>query len=378
MTRIFLYIIAAIVGVVILGAALLTVFWDEAQQFAMAQMIPDMPYADATLPPAPDYGAAESWLARPGQDAEARLTPEGVEPPSSLPVDAFFIHPTTYLKSVYWNAPIDEPSATAMLPRVLAAQATPFAAAERIFAPRYRQAAFGAFMAANGDTLAALLTAYADVERAFDRYIEEENQGRPFLLVGHSQGAILGMWLLKNRIAGTSLADRMVAAYLPGWTFSIEEDLGALLGIEPCATPQMTGCVLSWQSFAADGDTRTMRHAFETQFGLSGRLKSGSAMLCVNPISFLMNEEPVPASLHQGSVATRDQGGLTAPKSGMLTARCDEQGFLRVDPAPGDPFNALLMPGGNYHVYDIHLFHMDIRADVARRAGRHLAKGQAG
>lgn len=368
MARIFLGIVAGITGLAILGAVLFAAFRDDIQLFAMTQMIPSMSYDEATLPAAPDYGEAASWLVRPGAEGAARTLPAGEAPAAPIAADVFFIHPTTYLGNEYWNAPIDEPSATATLPRVIAAQMTPFAAAEGLYAPRYRQAAFGAFMAANTDTFRALLTAYGDIERAFDSFLAMRDEERPFILAGHSQGAILGLWLLKNRIAGTPLAKRMIAAFLPGWTFSLEEDIAALADIGPCRSPEETGCILGWQSFASDGDTTLMKAAFASQIGLSGRPKAGSTMLCVNPLSFRMDRETVPAALHLGAVATDEGGGLAAPRRELFSAGCDADGFLRLSPAPPSPFDEILLPGRNYHVYDIHLFHMNIRANLAVRA----------
>ncbi|GER05153.1 hypothetical protein JCM17846_28350 [Iodidimonas nitroreducens] len=47
----------------------------------------------------------------------------------------------------------------------------------------------------------------------------------------------MGSFLLKNRIAGTPLAERMVAAYLPGWTFSLTHDLAPCPAWEPAKMP---------------------------------------------------------------------------------------------------------------------------------------------
>ncbi|GER07580.1 hypothetical protein GCM10007972_20480 [Iodidimonas muriae] len=368
MARLFLYIVSGLMGLTILGGALLYVFWDEAQMVALAQMKPETSLADAPKAPAPDYAKSESWAARPGADDNARVTPQGVEPLSPMEADVFFIHPTSYLGTSYWNAPIDEPQATASLPSILKAQASPFAASARIFAPRYRQASFGAFLAANSDTVATLMLAYSDVEAAFDHYLREDNKGRPFILAGHSQGALLGSFLLKNRINGTDLADRMVAAYLPGWTFSSVQDLGALPDIGACETALDTGCMISWQTFGEEGDPSYLVDAYNQQFGLSGLMKAGTPMLCQNPVSW-ERDGTAPASRHMGAVppAPTPDATLPAPINPGLESRCGDDGFLYITPAPGEPFTRFLLPGQNYHVYDIHLFSMNVRANVRDR-----------
>ncbi|GAK34158.1 hypothetical protein AQ1_02055 [alpha proteobacterium Q-1] len=375
MARIFLYGIAIIIGLLITGSAVLYAFWDEAQMFALSRMIPEQSYSQAPQSPQPDYSLPSSWAARPGADADARVTPQGVALPDPLAADVFFIHPTTYLGTDYWNAPIDEPSATASIPAVLKAQASPFAASAQIYAPRYRQAAFGAFIAANADTVSALMLAYRDIDAAFDAFLAMRGSDRPFLLVGHSQGALLGSFLLKNRIAGTPLAERMVAAYLPGWTFSLTHDLGALPGMGACENALDTGCVLSWQSFGEAGNPDYMIKGYQNQVGLDGQLKGQSPMLCINPISWQPNGA-APRSAHLGSVppVSQPDAALPAPLPQALAAECRENGFLYLSPDPGDAFNRFLMPGKNYHVYDIHLFAMDIRANARDRIKAWLLK----
>jgi hypothetical protein len=57
------------------------------------------------------------------------------------------------------------------------------------------------------------------VEVAFNYYIDNLNQGRPFILAGHSQGTMALIDLIKNRFGNDpELRDRLVAAYFIGYT----------------------------------------------------------------------------------------------------------------------------------------------------------------
>ena len=97
--------------------------------------------------------------------------------------DVFFVHPTGYLKAASWNGPIDDPDAVQAVSLVMKYLASSFNAGARVYAPRYRQATLYAFL--DYETLSgvrALELAYSDVARAFDQYIAEYNQGRPFML----------------------------------------------------------------------------------------------------------------------------------------------------------------------------------------------------
>jgi len=68
--------------------------------------------------------------------------------------------------------------------------ASAFNAVGEIWAPRYRQAAYGAFLLDNPDARAALGLAYSDVARAFDRFLAEVPPRPPIVPAGHSQGAL--------------------------------------------------------------------------------------------------------------------------------------------------------------------------------------------
>ncbi|MCZ3230209.1 DUF3089 domain-containing protein, partial [Acinetobacter baumannii] len=82
-------------------------------------------------------------------------------------------------------------------------QASVFNEAGAIWAPRYRQATFGAFLTDRKAAEEALQLAYGDVQAAFDRFLDEIGPDRPIILAGHSQGALHLTHLLKDRIAGT-------------------------------------------------------------------------------------------------------------------------------------------------------------------------------
>ena len=121
-------------------------------------------------------------------------------------------------------------------------------ASGEIWAPRYRQAAYGAFLLKSDDAQKALDLAYADVAAAFDEFVKEAGD-RPIILAGHSQGALHLERLLREKVAGKPIAKRIVAAYVVGWPISTTADLPAL-GLPACASPDQAGCILSWMTFA--------------------------------------------------------------------------------------------------------------------------------
>jgi hypothetical protein len=55
-----------------------------------------------------------------------------------------------------------------------------------------------------------------------------------------------------------------------------------------------------------------------------------------------------------------------------VPARCDTRGLLLIgDPPDLGPY---VLPGNNYHVYDIPLFWANLRQDVGRRVGAWTAR----
>src|SRR6185503_10749791 len=152
----------------------------------------------------PDYAQASSWVARPGMAADPALwLPDGAAQSTTGEAAIFFIHPTTYLENDRWNAPLFAGGDTAFRTRLfLQSQASAFNGAGQIWAPRYRQAAYGAFLLDNRDAEAALDFAYRDVARAFDEFVKEAPADAPIILAGHSQGALHLERLLREKVAG--------------------------------------------------------------------------------------------------------------------------------------------------------------------------------
>lgn len=364
-----------IIGILILIAVTARVVWEQYQPKLMAlAFVPSAAFEETVTPAQPDYGDDASWAALPHSDNGAKQLPEGVDSLAPLDVDIFYLHPTTYLKKERWNGPIDDVDAAGMVDtQMLPGQASVFNTAGHIYAPRYRQATLGAFMAGDGNSLKAFVVAYSDVLAAFDAFIANHNDGRPFILAGHSQGALHALNLLRDRIATSDLKDRMIAAYLIGWPVSIQADL-APLGLSPCDEAAETGCIVSWQSFADGGDPAQVLTAFNAVPGVTGLPRLGTDMLCINPLSWQRNGETVPANANPGAVAfPRENGALGGIKDELTGARCGPDGILYIDPAPGDPFDGFLLPGKNYHVYDYSLFYMSLWTNARVRAEAFLA-----
>ena len=234
---------------------------------------------------------------------------------------------------------------------------------EEVWAPRYRQAAFGAFLSDTPEAKQALEAAYRDVLQAFDFFIQTTDPQVPIVLAGHSQGGRHLMQLMKDRVAGKPLARRVAAAYVIGWPVSLTHDLPAL-GLPPCTAPGQAGCVMSWLSFAEPSDPAMMAKAYDRRAGLDGQPLKGSPILCSNPLTGGSGGE-APASANLGTMVPDIMLKTGKVTPGMVPAKCGPDGFLDIGPAPSmGPF---VLPGNNYHVYDVPLFWANLRADVKAR-----------
>lgn len=235
-------------------------------------------------------------------------------------------------------------------------QATVLNGVARIWAPRFRQASRGA-LAAGG----ALAPALEDVTAAFDHALAQSPPDAPFFLLGHDQGAMLLLQLLRARVVGTPLARRLVVAYLAG----LQVDAAALGGLPICADPRATGCAAVWA---------TARAGVQPAACGVDRCPPASRparAVCFNPVTG--GPGPGAPGEHRGA---GPGGGLLGGSFagfavGLVATRCGPDGVLQVDDAAeADGLSArdlVGVDGGDYHAQDVNLFYLDLRADAATR-----------
>jgi hypothetical protein len=312
----------------------------------------------------PDYSKDENWLAKPGlTDDPSGWVPDGaIATRISEPAATFYIHPTTYLERDRWNAPLNAGGISGSRDALFVqSQASAFNLVSEIWAPKYRQAAYGAFLLKSEDANKALDLAYGDVLAAFDAFLAAQPKSRPIILAGHSQGSLHLLRLLKDRRG--VLKGRLVAAYVIGWPVGVASDLPAT-GLQACGSFDQTGCVMSWQSFRAPMNSELITDAWVGTQGLTGAKRSRDDMLCVNPLTGTKDGAAI-ASANLGTLVPNGALSSAALDQGRVGSRCDH-GFLMID---GDIPNLgpYVLPGNNYHVYDYALFWGSIRRDAGQR-----------
>ena len=212
---------------------------------------------------APDYSRPANWICLPGRSdvcskplATVALNPagfgsNGASPVAKAPpVDCFYVYPTAS-RDQGMNSDLVTNGAEA---GYVQAQFARFAGVCRPFVPAYRQMTVAA-VAAHGlgaDIGPEALVAYRDVAAAWRHYLARHNQGRPFVLIGHSQGSLMLIELIKREIEGKPVARRMLRAIVPGYNVLVPQGrrVGGTFRSTPlCSLPAETGCVMSWVSF---------------------------------------------------------------------------------------------------------------------------------
>jgi hypothetical protein len=358
--RKFLYIIVVLIMLTV-GAAFAYRLWG--MQIIRWWAVPTAQF-EALPPVAPNaYADPKMWIAHPRRVTDpARWTPAGYTANMHPAAAVFFIHPTSFLGTKRWNAALDDEETNARAELFLRGQTSAFNEVGAIWAPRYRQATFGAFLTDVAAANQALALAYGDVSAAFDQFLREAGD-RPIILVGHSQGSLHLTRLLREKIAGKPLARRIVAAYVVGWPISRSTDLAAL-GLPECTRADQAGCLLSWESFAEPADTAMVSEAYDKTIGFNGTPRRGTPMVCTNPLTGTANAA-APASANLGTLVPAADLASATIVAGRVPARCDPRGFLLIGTPP--EIGPYVLPGNNYHVYDYGLFWANVRADAARR-----------
>ena len=261
--------------------------------FFLAALSVAFGFAQETAPqPAPnDYSDPKTWLCRPGRQhdacdvdltttvvaADGKLSRETWKANPNAAVDCFYVYPTVSTDQTV-NSDMTADNAER---NVIRQQFARFASVCQPYAPMYRQitlVGLRKILAGGGGSLMQGVQ-YDDVRDAFRYYLEHDNQGRPFVLVGHSQGSYILAELIRQEIDGKPVQGRMVSAILAGATLAVPKgkDVGGGFQHVPlCKAPNQTGCAIAYSAFRS-----TVPPPANTRFGkVPGDTMQGA---CTNP-----------------------------------------------------------------------------------------------
>ena len=106
--------------------------------------------------------------------------------------------------------------------------------------------------------------------------------------------------------------------------------------------------------------------AYKRQRGLDGKSITKTNFACSNPLTGAQGGQ-APPSANLGTLVPDIEGRSGTLVPGKVGARCRKDGFLSIGPAPALEIGPYVLPGNNYHLFDVTLFWANLRRDVATR-----------
>ena len=307
-----------------------------------------------------DYSDKSNWVIR--DDAPAA---------EEQKFDVFYVYPTLFASRktelMDWSDP------------KLAQKTVGFATAQtkaifgngvRVFAPYVRQLEYHRLFQLPANTpveSTKLRYGIEDTAAAFKYYMEHYNHGRPFILLGHSQGALELYCLLKNDPAIT-VERGFAAAYLPGLpkvTYRrFAKDFQGR-GIFPARDEKGLGAVVVWNTQSPNA-----KNPYFT----------GADVLCINPLNWRTGAAPAAKEQNVEAFFYDYRTGAAKRVRHFCGAAVDPaKGALIVDLPERSEFDANGFMGlGVFHMNDIWFFAGNLRANAELRVGCWRKKFPAG
>jgi Protein of unknown function (DUF3089) len=308
---------------------------------------------------APDYSVADNWAALPTKADKADIVPKNCglgDYQEAAKADVFFVHYTSYWVTPFKrNAKLNNKLANMTTNGCIKRQATVFNESCKVYAPRYRQASIISFLDQEGKGKKAFELAYKDVKEAFEYYLKNNNNGRPFIIASHSQGSIHAQRLIQEMIETDSvLYKRFICAYLPGWANTMTNTKAV-----PCDSASQIGCVNSWQTVRW-ATTRKDRFPNNVIFVLGNS--------SVNPLSWTPETTYMPAENNKGGVPLF----MNTIHPGVCDAQL-ENNLLWIHKPKKSGYMAYLF---HYHLFDYSLFYMNVRENATLRVNTFLQRSK--
>ena len=213
------------------------------------------------------------WLCRPGMAADpctaslktTVLTASGASSLTNASVansskfDCFYVYPTVSTETTD-NADLRVQAAET---NVAIARPPVFPRFAAYWGPVYRQFTLAALTRYERDPLGmtsmmknAEAVAYRSISAGFTDYLAHDNDGRPIVLIGHSQGASMLVLLVQHMVQDSAaLRHRLVLAIILGGNVVVptgRSEGGSFTDIPTCHAPGQPGCVIAYSSFPGE------------------------------------------------------------------------------------------------------------------------------
>ncbi len=278
------------------------------------------------------------------------------------PVDCFFIYPTVTLTPENGSQNIsienEEHRNKAKYSRV--AQASVFEESCNLYVPYYRQMNMETYALEDQQEIAtAAAVAYEDIKAAFEYFIQNLNEERPFIIAGHSQGSIMTSMLLADVMKDEALQSRMVAAYAIGWPIT-QDYMDKNPHLRYAEGANDVGVIVSFNTAAQE--------AAEEETMDVNPLAGG---ICINPINWRKDEKTAPASENSGSVFFDENTYERIEEERYADATINQEKGIVVCTTDTNrneyAISAPLFPETIYHMTEYGFYYKNLQQNVANR-----------
>lgn len=296
-------------------------------------------------------------------------------------VDTFYVYPTLYIDP--------EPDAPTIVPvenEVLRSavkmhfRGSPlvFEDATNVYEPYYRQSNLCAIAGKNGEDVSAfqLREQRTDLYAALDYYFEHYNQGRPFILAGHSQGSVMLKIALTDYFKEhVGCLERMVAAYVIGFSITAD-DLEANPALKFAERADDTGVIVSWNT---EGPENKHEHSDIVL----------PRAISINPLNWRRDDTYAPASENLGDklpiydpeVSSMFAVDFQENRPGLADAQVDVDRGVVVCTTLPDHYVAISIPGmkapfgpASLHLVDYPAYWENIKENVQTRINAYFGR----
>jgi hypothetical protein len=243
--------------------------------------------------------AETTWLCKPGiannpcesseettiEHADGSMSNEQAQPASNPPIDCFYVYPTVSNQQTP-NANLEigpEETQTAI------DQASRFSQQCKVYAPMYPQVTLHELEKHESLSPEITAKAYLGMLAAFVEYMAKYNEGRGFVLIGHSQGALVLKQLIKEKIDPfPEMRKQLVSAVLLGGNVLVPK--GGIVGgdfqyIPACQSAAQTHCVVAYSSFLKEPPAGAFFGRVNSPLlgSTTAEQEANDEVLCVNP-----------------------------------------------------------------------------------------------
>jgi Protein of unknown function (DUF3089) len=263
---------------------------------------------------------------------------------SNPPIDCFYVYPTVSSQFKFENGHLAnanleiDPEET----QIAIDQASRFSQTCKIYAPMYPQLTLLQITSPGAVTPEATAKAYLGVLAAFEEYLAKYNDGRGFVLIGHSQGALLLRQLIKEQVdPNPALRKQLVSKLLLGANVLVPKGKavgGDFQHVPACQAAWQTHCVVAYSSFLKEppeGADFGRVNSPLLQSALTEEEAAKLEVLCVNPTLLVQGNHAGPLFPYESTTPFPGFLGLLndirAPKAptpwvatpGQYSAQCE-------------------------------------------------------